>query len=213
MKYSSCRIQVFAKAPQPGKVKTRLHTVLGPDGCAELHARLVRLTLDKLVQAQLCPVELWCHPDCEQDFFRACRQEYPLELHAQSGSDLGQRMHHAIRYSLACCDAVVLTGTDCPSLAPADIEEACDALLAGTDMVLGPATDGGYYLIGMRSAPARVFTDIAWGSGEVLDDTLERVRELDMTAHLLTRRDDIDTPADFQRLVERDKSYARGLSG
>lgn len=213
MKYSDCRIQVFAKAPQPGKVKTRLHSVLGPDGCAQLHARLVRLTLDKLVQAQLCPVELWCHPDCEQVFFRTCRQEYPLVLHAQCGSDLGQRMHHAIGYSLEYCNAVVLTGTDCPSLTAADIDEACSALLDGSDMVLGPATDGGYYLIGMRSAPARVFTDITWGSADVLQHTLERVSELGMTVHLLTRHDDIDTPADYRRLARLDKPYTRGLPG
>ena len=213
MKYPGCRIQVFAKAPLPGKVMTRLHSVLGPDGCAELHTRLVRQTLDTLVRSQLCQVELWCSPDCGHVFFTGCRQDYSLSLHEQSGSDLGQRMHNAIRHSLASCDAVILTGTDCPSLTVSDIDEACSALLAGSGVVLGPAGDGGYYLVGMRTAQDRLFTDIPWGSGEVLEQTLARVGELGMKVHLLPQRDDIDTPADYRRLVEHDTSCTRDLPG
>lgn len=183
---------------------TRLHPVLDPESCAELHARLVRLTLEKLVAAQLCPVELWCSPDCRHAFFDACREDYAISLHGQSGADLGLRMHHATSHSLAGCDAVILTGTDCPSLAATDIDEACRALLAGTDIVLGPANDGGYYLVGLRSARPEVFSDITWGRGDVLKQTLARVQEQGMQAHLLTRRDDIDTPEDYRCLADLD---------
>jgi len=213
VKYPDCRVLVFAKAPQPGSVMTRLHPVLDPDGCAELHARLVRLTLDKLAQAQLCPLELWCSPDCEHEFFSACRQDYSLSLHQQSGDDLGLRMHHAISRSLEACDAVVLVGTDCPSLSATDIDAALGALLEGTDVVLGPATDGGYYLVGMRSARRRVFSDIPWGSGEVLAQTLECLREAGMSVHLLTRRDDLDTAEDYRRHVCRETADMDSLAG
>lgn len=201
MKYPDCRLLVFAKAPQPGQVMTRLQAVLDPESCAELHARLVRLTLDKLAEAQLCPLELWCSPDCKHEFFSACRRDYTLSLQEQAGDNLGRRMHHAIHRSLETCDAVVLTGTDCPSLAAADIDEAFGRLRAGTDVVLGPANDGGYYLVGMRTARRSLFSGIPWGSGEVLAQTLARIREQRLSSHLITRRDDLDTPQDYRQLA------------
>ncbi len=213
MKYPDCRVLVFAKAPQPGRVMTRLHPVLDPAGCADLHARLVRLTLDKLARAQLCPLELWCSPDCEDEFFTACRRDYALRLHEQSGDDLGLRMHHAIHGSLQSCDAVVLIGTDCPSLSAADIDEALGMLLAGTDVVLGPASDGGYYLVGMRASLRQVFTDIPWGSRVVMAHTLARIRQQGRNVHLLARRDDLDTPEDYMRHVSRQDRGADTCAG
>lgn len=201
MKYPDYRVLVFARAPQPGQVMTRLHPVLDPEACAELHARLVRLTLGKLAQAQLCPLELWCSPDCKHEFFIACRRDYSVSLREQAGDNLGRRMHHAIHRSLETCDAVVLTGTDCPSLSAADIDEAFGRLRAGTDVVLGPATDGGYYLVGMRTARRTLFTGIPWGSGEVLAQTLARIREQGLSSYLLIRRDDLDTPQDYRQLA------------
>ena len=201
MKFPDCRVLVFARAPQPGRVMTRLHPVLAPDGCAELHAWLVLLTLDKLAQAQLCPLELWCSPDCKHEFFTACQRDYTLGLQEQSGDDLGLRMHHAIHRSLETCDAVVLVGTDCPSLTATYIDEAFGVLLAGTDVVLGPANDGGYYLIGMRAARRPLFSGIPWGGGDVLALTLAHIHEQGLRVHLLTRRDDLDTPEDYRQLA------------
>jgi rSAM/selenodomain-associated transferase 1 len=208
MKDPGCRTLVFAKAPRPGRVKTRLHAVLPPGDCAALHARLVRLTLDKLTRTRLCPVELWCAPDCGDAFFRDCRHDYDLELREQSGDDLGQRMHNALRRSLETCDAAVLVGTDCPSLSRADIDTACGQLLAGTDVVLGPASDGGYYLIGLRQPRRALFTGIAWGRGEVLAQTLARARQQALQVHLLPRRDDLDTPADYRRFLGHEMADA-----
>jgi rSAM/selenodomain-associated transferase 1 len=208
MKHPRCRTLVFAKTPMPGRVKTRLHAVLEPEGCAALHARLVRLTLDKLTRPQLYPVELWCAPDCGDAFFRDCRHDYELELHAQAGDDLGQRMHNALCRSLETCDAAVLVGTDCPSLTRTDIDTACRQLLAGTDVVLGPATDGGYYLVGLRQPHPELFTGISWGRGEVLAQTLARARQQALQVYLLPRRDDLDTPADYRRFLGRDEASA-----
>jgi rSAM/selenodomain-associated transferase 1 len=208
MKHPRCRTLVFAKAPMPGRVKTRLHAVLEPEDCAALHARLVRLTLDKLTRSRLCPVELWCAPDCADAFFRDCRHDYGIELRTQAGDDLGQRMHNALRSSLETCDAAVLVGTDCPSLSRTDIDTTCGHLLAGTDVVLGPATDGGYYLVGLRQPRPELFTGIAWGRGEVLAQTLARACQQALQVHLLPRRDDLDTPADYRRFLGHDKASA-----
>jgi rSAM/selenodomain-associated transferase 1 len=208
MKYPGCRTLVFAKAPRPGRVKTRLHAVLTPGDCAALHARLVRLTLDKLTRTRLCPVELWCAPDCGDAFFRDCRHDYALDLREQSGDDLGQRMHNALRRSLETCDAAVLVGTDCPSLSRADIDTACGQLLAGTDVVLGPASDGGYYLVGLRQPRRALFSGIAWGRGEVLAQTLARAHQQALQVHLLPRRDDLDTPADYRRFLGHEMADA-----
>jgi len=208
MKHPRCRTLVFAKTPMPGRVKTRLHAVLEPEDCAALHARLVRLTLDKLTRPQLYPVELWCAPDCGDAFFRDCRHDYELELHAQAGDDLGQRMHNALCRSLETCDAAVLVGTDCPSLTRTDIDTACRQLLAGTDVVLGPASDGGYYLVGLRQPCPELFTGISWGRGEVLAQTLARARQQALQVYLLPRRDDLDTPADYRRFLGRDEASA-----
>ena len=212
MKHPRCRTLVLAKAPMPGRVKTRLHAVLEPEDCAALHARLVRLTLEKLTRTRLCPVELWCAPDCGDAFFRDCRHDYDLELRTQAGDDLGQRMHNALCQSLENCDAAVLVGTDCPSLSGRDIDTACRQLLAGTDVVLGPATDGGYYLVGLRQPHSDLFTGIAWGRGEVLAQTLARARQQALQVHLLPRRDDLDTPADYSRFLGRDEASA-GIQG
>jgi rSAM/selenodomain-associated transferase 1 len=206
MKYPRCRTLVFAKAPKPGQVKTRLHTVLGPEDCAALHPRLVRLTLDKLSRAPLCPVELWCAPDCADTFFRNCRHDYDLDLREQAGADLGQRMHSALHRSLETCDAAILVGTDCPSLSRTDIDTACRQLQAETDVVLGPASDGGYYLIGLRQPRPELFTGIAWGTEEVLAQTLARARQQALQVHLLPRRDDLDTPADYYRFLGHNKA-------
>ena len=122
--------------------------------------------------------------------------------------DLGQRMHNALCQSLKTCDAAVLVGTDCPSLTRTDIDTACRQLLAGTDVVLGPATDGGYYLVGLRQPHPELFTGISWGRGEVLAQTLARARQQVLQVYLLPRRDDLDTPADYRRFLGRDEASA-----
>lgn len=96
----------------------------------------------------------------------------------------------------ACRDAlplpVIVVGADAPHLEPARLTEAAAALAAGADVVLGPATDGGYYLIGLREACPALFRDIAWGSSAVLDATLARARASGLRVHLLPPTFDVD---------------------
>lgn len=200
MKFPHARLLVFSRAPVPGRVKTRLVPLLGPRGAAALQARFTRERLALACAANLCPVELWCSPGCDTDFFRYCARRFAISLHAQPSGDLGRRMHLALSDALGRGGSAVLIGTDCPGLTEADLEEAFSALERGTSVVLGPATDGGYYLIGLRRSLPTLFCAMAWGSGRVYAETVARLDRQEIPYHSLRRRDDVDTPEDYRRL-------------
>ena len=198
MKYPQARLIIMSKAPIPGKVKTRLIPLLGAVGATECHRMLLEQTLAGLCGAALCPVELSCSPDVQHEFFIRARRRYPLQLTAQVPGDLGQRMSHAVAHALREADRVVVVGADCPAMTPADIDTALRQLGEGADVVLGPARDGGYYLIGLRRHHPALFAGIEWGGADVLETTRARLAGLDLTEHLLATRYDIDTPSDYQ---------------
>ena len=134
-------------APEAGKAKTRLIPELGPARAARLHAQLVHLTLGKVTEGQPDPVQLWCSPCQDYLFFKQCRAAYGVSLHAQSGNDLGERMCNAFDRALLDYDWALMIGTDCPDLSSVDFKRARQSFEKGIDVVLGPAADGGYYLI------------------------------------------------------------------
>ena len=116
----------------------------------------------------------------------------------QGEGDLGERLHRAFAQAFAQgAQAVVVIGADCPDLGPALFAQAFSALTR-KDLVLGPAMDGGYYLVGLtRPAPA-LFADIPWGSGEVLTATLKQAQEMHLSIHLLEPLADVDRPEDLR---------------
>ena len=200
---------VFARAPEAGKAKTRLIPALGAEGAAALHAGLV----DRTLQTAMLPdteLQLWYHPDPRNAFFQDCAQRYPASLHAQVGDNLGARMAHALASALAQHEQAILIGTDCPALTSGDLQEAFASLRKGTDVVLGPAADGGYYLVGLRRPYDSLFSDIDWGSSEVLSQTLSRLRQSGLHHHLLTLRPDLDRPTDLAGFEDRDAVMLRG---
>ncbi len=199
--YPQSRLLVFAKAPIPGRSKTRLAGKLGARGAARLQARLTRHTLNTASHAHLAPLQLWCAPNSMHPFFAACRRDYPLALHRQHGADLGRRMHHALLHALRGGRSAVLIGSDCPAFTPAVLKNAFAALDEGADVVLVPALDGGYVLVGVRRrAAARLFQGIAWGSGRVLSQTRSRLRQLQLKCVELPALADIDTPVDYRKM-------------
>jgi rSAM/selenodomain-associated transferase 1 len=199
------RLLVFAKAPVPGRVKTRLIPPLGPRGAAAVQRRLVRAALAAALAGSPWPLELHVPPPLGHPFFAACRRDLGLRLAAQRGPDLGARMAHALGAALGEVDAAVLMGSDCPALTPADVAEAAAALEAGYDAVLGPALDGGYYLIGLRRPQPRLFRGMPWGGPRVLALTRARLRASGLAWHELPPRADLDRPADLHllRLLQR----------
>lgn len=201
MRFPRSRILVFAKEPEPGTVKTRLVPLLGEQNAASLHARFVHNTLHMACSAGLSPVELWCSPSVETPFFQDCAQHYDITLHPQSAGDLGRRMHHAISDTLERAMSAVLVGADCPGLCAADLTEALDALAQGAGAVMGPARDGGYFLVGLTQPDPSLFTGIEWGTSTVFAETAKRLDAAGIGYHCLAARDDVDTPEDYQRLL------------
>ena len=200
---------VFARAPVPGEVKTRLIARLGARGAAALHAALVERTLETACSARVSRVELCCAPDESHPFFLACAQRFGVALTAQAEGDLGARMHAAFERVVPGSGRALLIGTDCPALTSAHLRDAAAALQAGHDAVLGPAEDGGYVLIGLARTSPRVFDGIGWGGPDVLRDTRARLGALGWRWHELAELWDVDRPDDLARLAERIDSGAR----
>jgi rSAM/selenodomain-associated transferase 1 len=201
MEFPEARIILFAKAPLPGQVKTRLVGALGNLGAALLHRQLVSHTLRRLIQARLAPVELWCAPDTQHGFFIACRRDYGIPLRRQRGRDLGERMAHALATVLREDSAFgVVVGSDCPMLDATYLRRGLTALRASQDVVLGPTEDGGYMLIGLRKPCPALFKGIRWGSSTVLAATRRRLQRGNLSWTELPLAWDVDRPADLRRL-------------
>lgn len=195
-------VVVFARAPHPGAVKMRLVPLLGADGAAGLHAKLVKKTLDTVRAAGFRRIELHGAPDCDDPFFRFCAAHYGVTLASQASGDLGARMLAAFESTLAAHARVLLIGSDCPALTARHLRQAERSLRDGADAALGPCEDGGYALIGLKRADARLFEGIAWGSDSVAADTRARLAELGWRWHELETLWDIDRPEDYARLVD-----------
>lgn len=191
---------VFARAPEPGRVKTRLAPLLGKWGAARLHARLVERTLGTALAAGFENVDLYCSPGINDIFFIKNQKRFGVGLRSQGRGDLGDRMYRAFARALRSHAYVVLIGSDCPVLRPADLRAAARALQAGGDAVLSPAEDGGYALIGLRRVSRRLFDGIAWGTPEVLAQTRRRLRQLRWRWKELRTVWDVDRPEDVARL-------------
>jgi rSAM/selenodomain-associated transferase 1 len=190
---------VFAKAPVPGRVKTRLVSSLGEAGAAELQRQLIERTLRTALAAGLGEVELWCAPGVNDAFFSDCAGRYGVVLRGQGQGDLGARMSRA----LAAGAPGLLVGSDCPALSAEYLRAAGVALAGGNDAVFGPAEDGGYVLIGLsRSPPAQLFDDIAWGTAAVMQETRARLARLNWRWQELATLWDVDRPEDLQRLQQ-----------
>jgi len=197
VKYPDSRLLVLTKAPEPGKVKTRLAASLGANAAADVYERLVHDCLATSMSADLCPVEIWCSPSPQHAFFQRCRDRYHTCLYQQTEGDIGQRMSHAIMSSLRHAGQVVLVGADCPALGYDDLDRAFNVLQQGADVVLGPAEDGGYYLIGMKENYPFLFESIPWSTQNVLQITETRMRERGLHWHSLPVRRDVDTAEDY----------------
>jgi rSAM/selenodomain-associated transferase 1 len=199
--YPDCVIQVFCKAPIAGQVKTRLMTVLTAEKARQVHIELTQRLLKLLHNAALCPVQLWCSPTIEFDFFKQQASTYNLTLHQQENRGLGERMFHALNVGLQNFQHVLLVGCDCPTLISNDFEQAILALKKNTDVVLAPTEDGGYILIGVNQPQADLLSDVEmpWGTSEVLAITRQRMQQQKLNAHEIRQQWDIDTPEDLKR--------------
>jgi len=200
MKPFDCRLIVFAKAPIPGQVKTRLIPFIGEEAATALHQKLVSHCLSVALKASVTPVELWCSPSSRHPFFIHSRKEFRLDLHTQPRGDLGRRMAFAFKKTLKKASSALLIGTDSPSLTSDDIKKAAETLARGVDAVIIPVEDGGYVLLGLRRLAPDLFSGIPWGTNTVMEETRLRLRRLKWRWRELPQRWDVDRPEDLERL-------------
>jgi rSAM/selenodomain-associated transferase 1 len=203
MQFPSAQILVFAKAPIVGQVKTRLIPALGAQQACDLYQVCLDYTVRQRCTAEIAPVTLCVTPSIEHQKFKQYAKDYGVLLQQQQGHDLGARMAYACRVALAQSDAVLLTGADAPALSNAMLEQALQQLYAKqpTDIVMAPAEDGGYVLLGLRQYVAALFEDMPWGTAQVARLTRERCQAMQLTMHELTMCWDLDQPEDVERLV------------
>lgn len=192
-------LQIFGKPPLPGAVKTRLISALGAHGAADLYRRLLVHSLETASASGLSNIEFWV-TDAGDVSAKRLADRHGVSLHQQQGDDLGQRMSRALSTALARAKFALLMGCDCPSLTAADLRQAAGWLRSGADAVLGPACDGGYYLIGLRRPLVGLFDNMPWGTGEVLAITRRRLRHAGLMWHELPEYTDIDRPQDLAAL-------------
>lgn len=206
-------ILVFTKAPQPGRVKTRLQPEIRPADSVRLHKLMLQGTLQSCA-AISAETSLWVSPDSHSRYLRRLAQRYGFGIRRQQGNDLGQRMRQAINVSRPDTGGfTLLIGSDCPSITPTYLASALDAL-RHDPVVIGPATDGGYVLIGARrSLPRQCFDNIEWGSNKVLEQTLQRMQQSGMSYNLLPVQQDIDRPEDLACVDNDELHRMRWLFG
>ncbi len=189
---------IFSRYPEAGKTKTRMIPVLGREGAAKLQRQMTEHTLSQAKKLHSYrPLKLEVHFTGGD---RNLMQEWlgrDVTYYQQESGDLGRRMSSAISRAFAAGMAkVIIIGTDCPAVNPSILTEAFNALKR-QNLVLGPAEDGGYYLIGLNYPIPQLFNQIQWGTARVLAQTKNIANKLGLTVHYLPVLADVDRPEDL----------------
>ena len=190
------RIVIFAKAPIPGFCKTRLIDALGEEGAAALAAKMLCRTVEVAMRAALGPVELCVAPEPEHATLRALDMPPEVVWSRQAEGDLGARMAAAVLRTLARDENVLCIGTDCLELEVKHLKDAVRALHQNP-VVIAPAHDGGYVLLGLSQFDASIFQDMVWSTELVFKETIQRIERLGWRVTQLETLRDIDEPTDL----------------
>lgn len=189
----------FAKEPVQGKVKTRLLSSFKPQETVDLHCELVLATAETLLSSDCDELQLHISGDTRHPFF-ARLSDLGFMLKPQVHGDLGRKMLQSLNGALHDFDQVLLVGSDCPALSSEVFERAFKTLDEGSELVLNPAEDGGYVLIGCQKIiPDELFAGVSWGTESVLQQTLVNAESLGVLVALLPELWDVDYPEDVER--------------
>lgn len=190
-------LQVFAKAPTKGQVKTRLAADIGDAKACEVYKELLSKTLKNGVSADW-QTEIWCSPDDKHSFFQGLSEQYNAALHIQHDGDLGERMLFALQQGRIAAQKVVLIGSDCPLMTLTTIQAAFDALDT-CDVVFSPVEDGGYVLVGCNKTSENMFEKVHWSVAETLEQNISAIKRCGFSYKLLPVLWDVDTLDDLKR--------------
>jgi uncharacterized protein len=199
----------LAREPVAGQVKTRLQPHLSAREAAQLHELMVEHVCTMLCNSAAGAIQLWVDGDPEAQLFRKCRELGVDDVLLQQGADLGERMAHICKQGLLEHRAVILVGSDAPSMDCEYLNSAVDSLTE-VDVVVGPALDGGYVLLGLGRYSAALFEGIHWGEDTVLTETLAVIDRLGWSYRLLEPLQDIDRPQDLRFLPDTIKAALPG---
>lgn len=208
---------ILTKAPIPGEVKTRLCPPLTPDEAATLHGSFVLDEIERSGNAikqhsLLVHRYMSCAPSPDHTFFKVLEARHGVKLLPQIGDDLGARMNQSFSTLFQQgYQRVILVGTDLPELPPTTYRQALEGL-ATHDLVLGPAEDGGYYLIGLTRTIPELFSNIPWSTDQVARLTMERAKDLGLSCASLPLLQDIDRLEDLLTLVKHSSQGKGGPS-
>lgn len=191
------KIIIFAKAPLPGFAKTRLIPALGVEGAARLARKMLFNTLREAIAAEIGAVELCVTPEINQAAWREIEFPAGIEISDQGDGDLGARLARAAKRGLAQDESVLLIGTDCVEL-NAPILRSAAVVLKHKDVVIHPAADGGYALLGLARFHPLLFEDMAWSTDRVASETIGRIGQLGWSLEVGTTLHDIDEPDDLK---------------
>jgi len=199
------KLIVFVKAPRTGAVKTRLAASIGANAACAAYRVLVEALLQRIASVE--NVELRFTPDDAENEIRPWLRE-SWQAAPQGAGDLGDRLQRAFEGAFAKrARRVVAIGSDCPDVAAEDISAAWSTLKT-TDLVLGPASDGGYWLIGLQEPHSAVFQNISWSTATVFQETLVRAQEARLSVKLLRQLRDVDTEQQWREFLKRRKDFA-----
>lgn len=198
-RYPDACIIVMARAPEHGRVKTRLAAGIGHDAALVAYRHLLETTLHTATGGNLAPVELHLDGDMAHPLVQRLAAHPGVNLVIQQRGDLGQRMYLALARALRTFSNALIIGSDCPVMDTAYLETALQTLAGGTDLVIGPGEDGGYVLIGGNRADECIFSDINWGSDSVMRQTRKALARAGICYKELDTLWDVDTLEDYKR--------------
>ena len=203
-KYPDIPILLFAKAPELGKVKTRLAKVLDELEILSLYEAMLSHALSFLYKNTLSELQLWISFGSESDTRIFSTLPSGPKINRQADGDLGVKMGSAINHVLSVKNSkgAVIIGADCPVMSLSYIEQALSQLQSGVQLVIGPAEDGGYVLIGVDDFYPDIFEGIHWGTKEVLEQTIRKAKKAGLRYSFLDTLWDVDRPGDLERLSQ-----------
>jgi len=196
-----CSLVVMAKAPVPGKVKTRLIPFVGPQRATQVYQRLLANTLRALTVNDISRV-LSCTPDTQHAMLRNLSRQYGWQRQQQPLGDLGGRMSKIISQYQRDSHYTILVGSDIANMNMSYIKQSIDNLNNGHDLVLGATEDGGYGLIAMPRLYSGLFRGIPWSTDRVLKVTLTRARQMKLKTAVIKGLWDVDTYAEYKSWIK-----------